>query len=51
MDASQMAIDAMIYVREISPILGILGGVAFADVMITYLISMFKQLLDKRIYR
>jgi hypothetical protein len=43
MGASQMAMDAMIYVRDISPILLILGGVSFADITILFLVRLMKQ--------
>lgn len=43
MGASEMAIDAMYYVRDISPILLILGGVSFADITILFLVRLMKQ--------
>jgi hypothetical protein len=43
MGASQMAMDAMVYVRDISPILLILGGVSFADITILFLVRLIKQ--------
>lgn len=43
MDASQMAIDSMHYVQLIAPLLLIIGGVAFADLTISFLIKLWKQ--------
>lgn len=42
MDASQMAIDTMVYVREIGPILLILGAVSFADLVVLFLIRLMR---------
>lgn len=42
-DASQMAFDAMGYVQLIVPLLLIIGGVAFADLTIGFLIKLWKQ--------
>ena len=42
-EASQIAIDAMMYVRELWPLLLILGGVAFADLVVHFLIRLMKS--------
>lgn len=42
MGASQMAVDAMVYVGQISPLLLVLGGVAFGDLLIFYMIKLVK---------
>lgn len=43
MGASQMAIDAMYFVSHLGPLLLILGGVAFADLVVHTLIGLMKK--------
>lgn len=48
-DASQLAIDAMQYVGGITPLLLLIGGISFADIMIHFLINLFKELKGKKV--
>lgn len=49
MDASQMAIDAMQYVGAVTPLLLLIGGISFADIMTHYLINLMKKMKDKKV--
>lgn len=44
MGVSQMAIDSMAFVKEIAPILFLLGAISFADLTIQFLIKLFKSM-------
>lgn len=43
MGASQMAIDSMAYVREIAPLMLLLGAISFADLTVHFLVKLFKS--------
>lgn len=44
MDESSLVMEALVYVKEISPLLLIIGAISFADLTIGYVVSLFKKM-------